>query len=156
MPSLSYDAVLFMSTTRLLVSLFFYLFIICFVFIGLYSEGSGDLTIFVLAQCLVSSKRIVNRWANDSKKTKKKSPTQASLFAFLFVCLFVLLFRATPMACGSSQARGWIRVTAASPCHSHSNAWSKPCLRPTPQLMAMPDPWPTERGQGWNLHPHAS
>ena len=30
-----------------------------------------------------------------------------------FVCLFVLLFRATPMAHGSSQARGPIRATAA-------------------------------------------
>ena len=27
-------------------------------------------------------------------------------------------------------------------------------FRPTTQLMAMPDPQPTEQGQGSNLHPH--
>ena len=31
------------------------------------------------------------------------------------LCLFVLFFRATPMAYGSSQARGWIGATAAEP-----------------------------------------
>ena len=31
---------------------------------------------------------------------------------------------------------------------------SKPHLRPTPQLTAMLDPWPTKRGQGSNLHLH--
>ena len=49
----------------------------------------------------------------------------------LFLSL-LLLFRAAPEAYVSSQARG----------------------QPTPQLTAMPDPWPTERGQGLNLHPH--
>ena len=29
-------------------------------------------------------------------------------------------------------------------------------LQPTPQFMAMPDPLPTERGQGSNLRPHGS
>ena len=29
--------------------------------------------------------------------------------------------------------------------HSHSNAGSELCLRPTPQLMATPDPQPTEQ-----------
>ena len=38
--------------------------------------------------------------------------------------------------------------------HSHSNAGSQLCLQPTPQLTATPDPWPTERGQGSNLHPN--
>ena len=28
------------------------------------------------------------------------------------------------------------------------------CLWPTPQLTAMPDPWPAEQGQGSNPHPH--
>ena len=41
----------------------------------------------------------------------------------------------------------------ASLHHSHSNTGSKPGLRPTPQLMATPDPY-TEQGQGWNLHPY--
>ena len=38
------------------------------------------------------------------------------------------LFRAEPMAYGSSQVRGQIGATAASLCHSHSNAGSKLCL----------------------------
>ena len=36
----------------------------------------------------------------------------------------------------------------------HTNARSEPHLRPMPQLVAMPDPQPTERSQGSNLHPH--
>ena len=35
---------------------------------------------------------------------------------------------------------GQIRAAAAGLPHSHSNATSKPRLRPTPQLTAMPDP----------------
>ena len=52
--------------------------------------------------------------------------------------LLLLLFRAT--ACGSSQARGRTGAAAASLHHSHSNVGSKTHLRPTPQLMATPDP----------------
>ena len=52
-----------------------------------------------------------------------------SIFFFFF-----LLFRATPTPYGSSQARGWIRATAASLDHSHSNTGSKPLLQPTPQF----------------------
>ena len=55
-----------------------------------------------------------------------------------FVCLFA--FRAAPVTHGGSQARGQIGAAAASLCHSHSHAGSKPRLRPTPQLTAMPDP----------------
>ena len=36
--------------------------------------------------------------------------------------------------------RGPIGAVVAGLHHSHSNARSKPHLRPTPQLMAMPDP----------------
>ena len=43
------------------------------------------------------------------------------------------------MAYGGSQVRGRIGAVAASLCHSHSHARSEPCLRPTPQLMAMTD-----------------
>ena len=35
---------------------------------------------------------------------------------------------------------GWIRATAAGLYHSHSNAWTKLPLWPTPQLTATPDP----------------
>ena len=54
----------------------------------------------------------------------------------------------------SSQARGPIRAVAAGLCHSHSNARSESRLQPTPQLMATPDPYPTEGGQGSNPRPH--
>ena len=39
-----------------------------------------------------------------------------------------------------SQARGLVETTAAGLHHSHSNARSEQCLRPTPQLTATPDP----------------
>ena len=57
---------------------------------------------------------------------------------------FFCLFMATPMAYGSSQARGQIRATVAGLHHSHSNTGSEPCLQPVPHLIAMPDPRPTE------------
>ena len=64
------------------------------------------------------------------------------------------------MAYGGSQARGQMGAIAASLhhslCHSHSNVGFDPHLRPTPKLMAMPDPQPTEQSQGSNLQPHGS
>ena len=68
---------------------------------------------------------------------------------FFFFCIFAIS-RANPVAYGGSQARGLIRVVAASLHHIHSNAGSEPHLRPTPQLMATPDPQPIEQGQGSN------
>ena len=62
----------------------------------------------------------------------------ANCIIFLMNSHQILLFRAAPEACGGSQARGWIRATAASLCHS--NKWFEPHLWPTPQLMATPDP----------------
>ena len=59
------------------------------------------------------------------------------------------LFRATPVACGSSQARGWIGAAAAGLRHSHGNARSEPHLPLMLKPVAMPDPQPTERGQDW-------
>ena len=65
----------------------------------------------------------------------------------LIVCLFIYLFtfvfcpfRAAPAAHGGSQARGPIGAAASGLHHSHSNSGSEPCLRPTPQLTATPDP----------------
>ena len=86
-------------------------------------------------------------------------------FSFVFFCfvLFLfLLFRATPAAYGDSQARGQIGAVAAGLCHSHSimpqpcNARSEPCLWPTPQFTATPDPLPTgqsgiEPASSWML-----
>ena len=58
-----------------------------------------------------------------------------------FFCFWLFAFsRATPMAYGSSQARGLIGAIAAGLRQSHSNAGSESHLRPTPQLKAMPDP----------------
>ena len=56
----------------------------------------------------------------------------------LYILFFFLLFRAALVAYGSSQTRGQIGAAAAG-IH-HSNARSKPHLRPIPQLMAMPGP----------------
>ena len=76
-----------------------------------------------------------------------------NVYYFIFFYL-VLGFRATPTVYGSSQARGPIRATAAGLPHSHSSMGSEPHLRHTPQLMALPDSWPTEQGQGLNPHCH--
>ena len=48
------------------------------------------------------------------------------------------------MAYEGSQARGPIGAVEAGLHHSHSNARSEPRLRPTPELTATPDPYPTE------------
>ena len=56
------------------------------------------------------------------------------------VVIIIMLFRATSTAYGSSQARGQIIAAAVGLHHSNRNGGSEPCLRPTPQLMAMLDP----------------
>ena len=70
-------------------------------------------------------------WGILDWKAQKKVP----LFYFIFC-----LFRAMPSAYGGSQATGPVGAVAAGLRHSHSNVGSKPGLRPTPQLRAMPDP----------------
>ena len=60
-------------------------------------------------------------------------------FFVFFFCLFVFS-RATPEAYGVSQARCLIGAVATGLHQSHSNTGSEPCLRPTPQLTATPDP----------------
>ena len=63
------------------------------------------------------------------------------MLCFYFILSFVFcLFRAAPAAYGGFQARDLIRAVAASLRHSHSSAGSEPCLQPTPQLTATPDP----------------
>ena len=47
-------------------------------------------------------------------------------------------------------------ATTAGLHQSHSNAGSKLSLWTTPQLTAMPDPWPTDQGRGLNPQPHGS
>ena len=68
--------------------------------------------------------------------------------------LFIYFVTTTPTSYGSSGARGQIGATAAGLSHSHSKAGSKPHLRPRLQSEAMPNPLPTEQGQGSNLNPH--
>ena len=59
----------------------------------------------------------------------------------LFILFYFFAFsRAVPAAYGGSQARGRIGAVAAGLHHSHSNMVSKPCLQPTAQLTATPDP----------------
>ena len=74
----------------------------------------------------------------------------AITFFFLF---FSCLFRAAPTAYGSSKARGQLGALASGLHHSHSNVGSEPHLPPALQLMATPDIYPIEQGQGWNPCP---
>ena len=62
-----------------------------------------------------------------------------NLYLFIFFWLFSFS-RAAPAAYGGSQASGLIGAVAAGLSQSHSNAGSEPCLQPTSQLTAMPDP----------------
>ena len=77
---------------------------------------------------------------------------QVFLF-FPFHFLFFLLFRNAPTAYGGSQARGPIGATAADLHHSHGNWGSELRLQPTPQIIAAPNPRPTEQGQGSHPQP---
>ena len=71
-------------------------------------------------------------------------------FSFSFLSFsFFFLFRATPMAYGSSQARGYIGVTATGHSHSHSNADpSRVCdLYHSSWQYLIPNPLNEARGQ---------
>ena len=76
------------------------------------------------------------------------------LFFFFFFFFTFCLFRAVPVAHGGSEAKGQIGPTATGLHHSQSNVGFKLHLRPTPQLMATPDPQPTEQSQESNSCPH--
>ena len=68
---------------------------------------------------------------------------------------FLFFFRATPLAYGSSQARGPIGDTAVCLHYSHSNAGSEVHLQPTPTAYSNHRILNSlRRGQGLNLHPH--
>ena len=77
----------------------------------------------------------LEKWNLDPSMLAPESMFLLIIYLFIYFCLF----RATPMAYGDSQARGQIRAVAAG-LHSHGNAGSEPCLQPTPQLTATPDP----------------
>ena len=61
------------------------------------------------------------------------------LYCIFFFCLFAISW-ATPEAYGGSRSRCLIGAVATGLRQSHSNAGSEPRLRPTPQIMAIPDP----------------
>ena len=66
------------------------------------------------------------------------------LLLFIFFLFSFGLFAFSPYAFasayGSFQARGLIGAEATGLRQSHSNMGSEPCLQPTSQFMATPDP----------------
>ena len=108
--------------------------------VSFITGDTSSLTFTFMRSDLISCELNFKASTNMSRDLiKLKIYLEFYFFKFLFIYLF-LLFRATPVACESSQARGPIRATAASLHHSYSNAGSKPHLQPTPQLVATPDP----------------
>ena len=61
-------------------------------------------------------------------------------FLLFFFFFFFFSFSATPLAYGSSQARGRIGAAAADLRHSHGNTGSEPHLHPTAHFTATLDP----------------
>ena len=83
-----------------------------------------------------------------------EGPQELWITVILFFFFFFLPFRAAYAAYGSSQAKGGIGAPAAGlylsrVCDLHTAGLSHVCDLPTPQVMATPDPWPTEWGQDW-------
>ena len=62
------------------------------------------------------------------------------VFLVVFFFLAFWLFKAAPVAYGGSQARGLIEAVTVGQHQSHGNARFELHLRPTPELMAIPDP----------------
>ena len=102
-------------------------------------------------------KGITEHWNSPARPTPTvalldnfETRSSGQLF-FLFVYLFIFaILGLHPQHMEGSQARGQIRAEVAGLHHSHSNTGSKPCPQSTPQLTAMSNPQPTERGQGSN------
>ena len=62
-----------------------------------------------------------------------------SFHSQIFFFVFLPFLEPLPTAYGGSQARDLIRA-AAELWQRHSNTESEPGVKPTPQLMAIPDP----------------
>jgi len=77
--------------------------------------------------------------SNKPHFTAMVIPWTFFFFFFFFFVLFAISWVA-PAAYGGSQARGLIGAVATGLHQSHSNMGSEPCLQPTPQLTATPDP----------------
>ena len=76
-------------------------------------------------------------WKEGRERGKEEGRQEESEFFFFFFFFFFFLM-ATPAISGDSRGRGGIQTVAAG--HSHSNAGSELCLRPTLRITAMPDP----------------
>ena len=97
----------------------------------------------VLVHCLFTVPFEVDQSCSFIQKTLTHNACMGFSFLFFFFFFFLVLFGiswAAPVAYGGSQARGLIRAVAAGLRQSHSSVGSEPHLRPTPQLMATPDP----------------
>ena len=82
-----------------------------------------------------------SQWLGSQSPKRERLLEKAHQYSFLFFFFSVSCrFRATPVACGGSQARSLIGPVAAGLHQSHSKARSEACLQPTPQLTALPDP----------------
>ena len=57
------------------------------------------------------------------KKTLELTSGEKHVFIYLFFDVSIFFFRATPTACGSSQAWSWIGATAAGLHHSSQHRW---------------------------------
>ena len=79
-------------------------------------------------------------------------PLTSSYFRWNFI-LFCFVLMAAPVAYGHSRVRGQNGDAAIGHSHSHSNIRYELHLWLTPQLVATPDPYPTEPTQGSNHHP---
>ena len=75
----------------------------------------------------------------DINLTKYVEDLYEENYKILFF-FFLAISWPTPTAYEGSQDRGRIGAVAAGLRHSHSNAGFEPCLQPTPQLTATPDP----------------
>ena len=69
--------------------------------------------------------------SSENGNRKQRKIKEKNVSCSLLISLFFLM--ATPLAYGSSWARGQIGAAAAGLRHSHSHVVSEPHLRPTPQ-----------------------
>ena len=67
----------------------------------------------------------LNSWETHRILHKTTSFQKQHFFFIFFYFYFFCIFRAPPLACGASQARGPIRAIAAGLHHNHSNARSE-------------------------------
>ena len=108
--------------------------------------------LFIYFYSLSSSTQRIDADEFVNKTENNLQDTKLLLLLLLLFCLFAFS-RATPLAYGSSQARGQMGAVATSLRQNHSNTGSDPHLCPAPQLTAMPDPNPLieARDQTCNL-----